>query len=36
MALGPLTEISTRNRPGDKGRLARKAGNLTAIYKPIA
>jgi hypothetical protein len=35
MALGstqPLTEMRTRNLPGDRGR---KAGNLTAIYEPI-
>jgi hypothetical protein len=34
MALGstqPLTEMSTRNLPGGKGRQARKADNLTAI-----
>jgi hypothetical protein len=34
MVLGltqPLTEISTRNLPGDKGRPALKADNLTAI-----
>jgi hypothetical protein len=34
MALGstqPLTEISTRNLPGGKGRPARKADNLTVI-----
>jgi hypothetical protein len=34
MALGStqrLTEMSTRNLPGDKGRLARKTDNLTAI-----
>jgi hypothetical protein len=34
MALGstqPLTEMSTRNLPGGKGRPARKADNLTAI-----
>jgi hypothetical protein len=34
MALGsiqPLTEMSTRNLPGGKGWLARKADNLTAI-----
>jgi hypothetical protein len=34
MALGstqPLTELSTRNLPWDKGRLASEAGNLTAI-----
>jgi hypothetical protein len=38
MALGstqPLTEMSTRNIPGGKGRPARKADNLTAIYEPI-
>jgi hypothetical protein len=34
MALGwtqPLTEMSTRNLPGGKGRPAHKANNLTAI-----
>jgi hypothetical protein len=34
MALGltqPLTEMSTRNLSGGKGRRARKADNLTAI-----
>jgi hypothetical protein len=34
MTLGstePLTEMSTRNLPGGKGRPARKADNLTAI-----
>jgi hypothetical protein len=31
----PLTEMSTRNLPADKGRQARKADNLTAIYVPI-
>jgi hypothetical protein len=34
MALGstqPVTEMSTRNLPGGKGRPARKADNLTAI-----
>jgi hypothetical protein len=34
MALGstqPLTEMSTRNIPGGKGRPAHKADNLTAI-----
>jgi hypothetical protein len=39
MGLGstqPLTEMSTRNLPGGKGRLARKADNLTAICEPIA
>jgi hypothetical protein len=38
MALGstqPLTERSTRNLPGDKGRPARKADNLTAICESI-
>jgi hypothetical protein len=31
----PVTEMSTRNLPGGKGRPARKADNLTAIYQPI-
>jgi hypothetical protein len=38
MALGsaePLTEMNTRNRPGDKGLPACKADNLTAICEPI-
>jgi hypothetical protein len=38
MALGftqPLTEMSTRNLPAGKGRQARKADNLTAIYESI-
>jgi hypothetical protein len=38
MALGstqPLTDMSTRNLPGGKGRLARKTDNLTAICEPI-
>jgi hypothetical protein len=38
MAVGStqlLTEMSTRNIPGGKGRPARKAGNLTAICEPI-
>jgi hypothetical protein len=38
MALGstqPLTEISTRNLPGGKGRPTRKADNLTTICEPI-
>jgi hypothetical protein len=38
MALGltqPVTEMSTRNPAGGKGRPARKAHNLTAIYEPI-
>jgi hypothetical protein len=30
----PLTEMSTRNIPGGKGRPARKAENLTAICEP--
>jgi hypothetical protein len=37
MALGsiqPLTEMSTRNLPGCKGWLTRKADNLTAICEP--
>jgi hypothetical protein len=38
MALGstqPLTEMSTRNLPGDKGWSVRKADNLTSIYESI-
>jgi hypothetical protein len=38
MALGSiqsLTEMSTMNLPGGKGRPTRKAENLTAIYEPI-
>jgi hypothetical protein len=38
VALGltqPLTEVSTRNLPGGKGRPARKADNLAAIRKLI-
>jgi hypothetical protein len=38
MALGstqPLTEMSTRNLHGGKGRAARGADNLTAICEPI-
>jgi hypothetical protein len=38
MALGstqPLTEISTRNLPGGKGRPVRAADNLTAICELI-
>jgi hypothetical protein len=31
----PLTEMSTRNHPGGKGRPARKLDNLTAICEPI-
>jgi hypothetical protein len=38
MALGstqPLTDMSTRNLPGSKGRPALKADNLTAICELI-
>jgi hypothetical protein len=38
MALGStqsLTEMSTTNLPGGKGRPGRKADNLTAICEPI-
>jgi hypothetical protein len=38
MVLGatqPLTEMSTMNLPGSKGRPVRKADNLTAISEPI-
>jgi hypothetical protein len=38
MVLGstqPLGEMSPKNLPGGKGRLARKADNLTAICEPI-
>jgi hypothetical protein len=38
VALGstqPLTEMSTINLPGGKGRPARKAENLTAVCEPI-
>jgi hypothetical protein len=38
MVLGstqPLTEMSTRNVPGGKGRPGRKSDNLTAICEPI-
>jgi hypothetical protein len=38
MALGstqPLTEMSTRNLPGGKGRPARWADDFTAIYETI-
>jgi hypothetical protein len=31
----PLTEMSTRNELGGKGRPAPKADNLTAICQPI-
>jgi hypothetical protein len=31
----PVTEMSTRNLPGGKGRPAREADNLTAICEPI-
>jgi hypothetical protein len=30
----PLTKMSTRNLPGDKGRPVRMAENLTAIFEP--
>jgi hypothetical protein len=30
-----LTEMSTRNLPGGKGRAARKADNLTVIREQI-
>jgi hypothetical protein len=38
MALGqttPLTQIITKNLPRGKGRPARKADKLTAVYQPI-
>jgi hypothetical protein len=38
MALGwtlPVTEMSTSNFPGGKGRPVHKADNLTAICEPI-
>jgi hypothetical protein len=38
MALGstqPLTEMSIKNLPGSKGRLASKADNLTAVCELI-
>jgi hypothetical protein len=38
MALGssqPLTEMSTRDLPGGRGRPARKADNLTAVCELI-
>jgi hypothetical protein len=38
MAVGStqhLTEMSTRNLAGDKGRPPRKADDLTAIFEPI-
>jgi hypothetical protein len=31
----PLTEMSTRNLPGGKGRPLLKSDNLTAICEPI-
>jgi hypothetical protein len=31
----PLTEISTRNRPGGIGWPTCKADNLTAVFEPI-
>jgi hypothetical protein len=33
--LDPLTEMSTRNLPGDKVWPVHKADNLTAICEPI-
>jgi hypothetical protein len=38
MSLGstqPLTEMSTRNLPGDEEQPVRKADNFTAICEPI-
>jgi hypothetical protein len=35
MSTKPLTEMSTRNLPGGKGRPARKADNFTAICEPV-
>jgi hypothetical protein len=32
---GRLSQMSTRNLPGGKGRSARKPDNLAAIYEPI-
>jgi hypothetical protein len=34
MSTQPLTEMSTSNLPALKGRPARKADNLTAVYEP--
>jgi hypothetical protein len=31
----PLTEVSTRNLPGSKGRPVNKTDNVTAICEPI-
>jgi hypothetical protein len=31
----PLTEMSTRNHPGDKGQWARRADNLIAICEAV-
>jgi hypothetical protein len=31
----PLTEMSTRNLPGGKGRPVPKVDNLTAICEPV-
>jgi hypothetical protein len=31
----PLSEMSTRNLPGGKGRPEGKAEDLTALYEPI-
>jgi hypothetical protein len=35
MSMQPLTEMSTRNLPGRKGRPAHTADNLSAICEPI-
>jgi hypothetical protein len=35
MATQSVTQMSTRDLPGGKGRRARKADNLTAICEPI-
>jgi hypothetical protein len=35
VSIQSLTEMSTRNIPGGKGRPARKADNLTAICESI-
>jgi hypothetical protein len=34
-SIQPLTEISTRDLPGGKGRPAHRADNLTALCEPI-
>jgi hypothetical protein len=35
MSIQPLTEMSTKNFPGGKGRPARNADYLTAVCEPI-